>query len=80
MSKSCQVSQKSYNKANKICFSNKKHAHRQYANVQSKRYWLPEEGRWVCLKVSTRVHKTIAKVGLKAALKRYGANQTLLNV
>lgn len=79
MSKSCQVSKKSYNKANKICFSNKKHSHRQYPNVQSKRYWLAEEGRWVRLKVSTRVHKTIAKVGLKAAIKQYGASQELLH-
>ena len=78
MSKKCSVSKKSYNKAHKICFSNKKHDHRQYPNVQVKRFWLPEEGRWVRLKVSTRVLKTIAKCGLKATLARYGASQELL--
>lgn len=80
MSRQCQVSNKSYNKANKISFSNKKNAHRQYPNLQVKRFWLAEEKRWVRLKVSTRVLKTITNVGLKAALKRYGATQELLNV
>lgn len=80
MSRQCQVSDKKYNRANKICFSNKKHPHRQYPNLQVKRFWLPEEKRWVRLKVSTRVLKTITNVGLKAALKRYGASQELLNV
>lgn len=78
MSKVCEVSKKSYNKANKVSFSNKKNPHRQQPNLQVKRFWLAEEGRWVRLKVSTRVLKTITKSGLKAALKRYGAGQELL--
>ena len=78
MPKQCQVSNKKYNRASKICFSNKKHTHQQYANLQSKRYWLPEEKRWVNLRVTARVLKTITKYGLKSALKRYGASQDLL--
>ena len=78
MSKVCQVSQKRYNKANKISFSHKANPHRQQPNLQTKRFWLPEENRWVRLKVTTKVIKTISKFGLKHAIACYGASQDLL--
>ena len=80
MSKVCQVSKKRYNNANKVCFSNKHHKHKQYPNVQVKRFWDAEQGRWVRLRVSTKVIRTIAKHGLRATLKRYSASQSLLVV
>lgn len=72
MAKACQLSKKQYNRANKICFSNKKHRHKQDANLQSKRVWLAEEGRWVRVLVSTKALKTITRYGLRSAMKRYG--------
>lgn len=78
MSRRCQVSQKKYNSANKISFSHKAHKHRQQPNLQVKRFWDAERKTWVKLRVSTKVIKTIGKVGLRAALKRYGADQAML--
>lgn len=78
MPKQCQVSQKKYNRANKVSFSNKHHKYKQYVNLQTKRVWLPEEGRYVRLRVTTKVLKTITKYGLKSALKRYEASPELL--
>lgn len=79
MSKKCQVSKKSYNAAHAVSFSHKKTKYRQHANLQVKRLWLPEENRWVRLRVSSKVLKTITNRGLKAALKRYGTDlQTAL--
>jgi len=48
-------------------------------NLQTKRFWLPEEKRFVRLKVSARVLKTITSKGLKAAIAAYGQSQELLN-
>ncbi len=78
MPKQCQVSLKKYNRANKISFSNKHHRYKQCVNLQSKRIWLPEEGKYVRLRVSAKVLKTITKYGLKSTLKRYNASPELL--
>jgi large subunit ribosomal protein L28 len=38
-------------------------------NLIKKRFFIPEEGKWVTLKVSTSVLKTINKKGISAVLK-----------
>jgi len=78
MPKQCQVSLKKYNRANKVSFSNKHNRTNQGVNLQYKRLWLPEEGKYVRLRVSAKVLKTITTYGLKSALKRYAASQELL--
>ena len=40
-----------------------------YANLIKKRFYIPEEDKWVTLKVSTSALKTINKIGITAALK-----------
>ncbi|WP_242093028.1 50S ribosomal protein L28 [Aestuariivivens sediminicola] len=39
------------------------------ANLVKKRFYIPEEDRWITLKVSTRALKTINKIGISAAIK-----------
>lgn len=39
------------------------------ANLTTKRFYIPEEDRWVTLKVSTSAIKTINKKGISAVLK-----------
>ncbi|EMQ95432.1 LSU ribosomal protein L28p [Xanthomarina gelatinilytica] len=39
------------------------------ANLIKKRFYLPEEDKWVTLKVSTAALKTINKIGIAAAIK-----------
>jgi len=39
------------------------------ANLIKKRFYIPEEDRWVTLKISTSALKTINKIGIQAALK-----------
>jgi large subunit ribosomal protein L28 len=79
MSKVCAVSGKRFNTANAVSHSNVKTKRRQEPNLQTKRFWFEEEKRWVRLRVSTKVIKTINKYGLADALKRYGVNKTVLN-
>ena len=38
-------------------------------NLQRKRYYLPEQGRWITLRISTRTMRTIDKNGLDAVLE-----------
>lgn len=53
-------------------FSLKATRKRQEPNLQWKRIYVPELGRRVRVKVSTRELKTIDKIGLKAFLERQG--------
>ena len=39
------------------------------ANIVTKRFYIPEEDKWISLKVSTSVLKTINKKGISAVLK-----------
>jgi large subunit ribosomal protein L28 len=41
-------------------------------NLQSKRIWIPEQNRWVRVKLSCRALKTINKNGAFATLKKAG--------
>jgi large subunit ribosomal protein L28 len=39
------------------------------ANLVKKRFYIPEEDKWVTLKVSTSALKTINRIGISAAIK-----------
>ncbi|MEM9024572.1 MAG: 50S ribosomal protein L28, partial [Bacteroidota bacterium] len=54
---------------NNVSHSNKRTKRRFYPNLQVKRFYLPEEDRWVTLKVSAAGMRTIAKKGLAPCLK-----------
>lgn len=58
--------------------ANNKTKHLFQPNLQKKRFYFPEEDRWVTLKVSTKTLRTINKKGLAAVLKEAKANGTLL--
>ncbi|MBO7131183.1 MAG: 50S ribosomal protein L28, partial [Fibrobacterales bacterium] len=47
--------------------------HKQLPNLQTKRFFVPEEDRWVTLKVSAAALRTIDKKGISAVLKEMGA-------
>ena len=40
------------------------------ANLIKKRFYIPEEDKWITLKVSTSALKTINRIGISAALKQ----------
>ena len=49
--------------------SNIKTKRKFYPNLQTKRFYIPEEDKWVTLKVSTSALRTINKKGISAVLK-----------
>ncbi len=63
---------------NHVSHANNKAKRRFEVNIQKKRFFVPEENRWVTLKVSARTIKTINKNGISAVLKDARANGMLV--
>ncbi len=69
MAKICDISGKKRLVGNNVSFSNKKTKRAFDLNLQKKRFYLPEENRWVTLKVTANIIKTINKKGISAVIK-----------
>lgn len=69
MSKVCQISGKKVQFGNNVSKAINKTKRRFNANIISKRFYVPGEDKWIKLKVSTTVLKTINKKGISAVLK-----------
>ncbi len=51
--------------------SNVKTKRKFYPNLKTKRFFIPEENRWITLKVSTSAIKTINKNGITAVINKF---------
>ena len=70
MSKVCQLTGKRPITGNNVSHSNRKTKRRFLPNLQKKRFFIPETGEWVVLKVSTSALRTINKLGVYDYLKQ----------
>lgn len=68
MSRVCQVTGKKAQYGNLVSHANNRTARRFEVNLQSKRYWLEEENRWIRLRLSTHGMKIINRRGLAAVV------------
>jgi len=57
---------------NNVSHSHLKTKRRQLPNLQTKRIFIPEENRWVRIKLSTRALRTVTKKGLMTYLREEG--------
>ena len=69
MSKVCELTGKQAQFGNNVSFSINKTRRRFDVNLSKKRFYIPEEDRWITLRVSARALKTINKKGISAVLK-----------
>jgi len=69
MSRICELSGKKPMSGNNVSHAKNKNKRRFYPNLQVKKFYLPDEDRWVKFKVSTSAIKTITKKGFKAYIK-----------
>lgn len=69
MSRICQITGKKAMVGNNVSHSNRKTKRRFSPNLFNKKFYLPEEDRWISLTVSAAGLRTINKNGLSAALK-----------
>ena len=69
MSKVCEISGKKVMFGNNVSHALNRTRRRFDANILKKRFFLPEENRWVTLNISTSTLKTINRKGIIAVLK-----------
>ena len=70
MSRVCKITGKRPRVGNNVSKANNKTKRRQYPNLQNKRVFIPETGRTVKLKLSTKAIKTLDKIGLQSFLNK----------
>ena len=71
MARKCQISGASRQSGHRVSHAKNKTKHVFMANLQSKRVYVPEQKKYVRVKLSTRMIRTIDKLGLAATLKKY---------
>ncbi|HDJ32659.1 MAG TPA: 50S ribosomal protein L28 [Bacteroidetes bacterium] len=69
MSKVCQVTGKRMMVGNNVSHSKRRTKRRFYPNLFTKKFYLPEEDRWIRLRVSAAGIRLINKKGVTAVLK-----------
>ncbi|MFN8153479.1 MAG: 50S ribosomal protein L28 [Bacteroidia bacterium] len=70
MSKICDLTGKHAITGNNVSHSNRKTKRKFNPNLQTKKFYMPETGEWITLKVSTSALRTIDKIGITEAITR----------
>ncbi|WP_067501141.1 50S ribosomal protein L28 [Actinoplanes sp. TFC3] len=73
MSSSCDVTGKKPGFGNSVSHSHRRTRRRWNPNAQRRRYWLPSQGRYVRLNVSTTGIRIIDRDGIEAVVARLRA-------
>ena len=68
MSKICDLTGKTALTVNNVSHAMNKTKRRFHVNLQKKRFYIPEEDRWITLKVCAKALKTIDKKGIYQVL------------
>jgi len=69
MSRVCELTGKKAMVGNNVSHAMNKTKRKFNANLIKKRFYIPEEDRWITLKISTAALKNINKKGISAVLK-----------
>ena len=80
MARVCELTGKKTISGNNVSHSNRKTRRKFYPNLQEKKFFIPEENRWVTLKVSTSAIRNISKKGLSAYLKELRQAGKTINI
>ena len=78
MSRTCQITGKKSMVGNNVSHANNKTKRRFHANLQTKKFYIPETKEWITLKVSAHALRTINKKGISAVLEEAKANNNTL--
>ncbi|MCB1174998.1 MAG: 50S ribosomal protein L28 [Leptospiraceae bacterium] len=78
MSRVCQISGKRTASGNTVSHSHRKTRRKFKINLVSKRVFLEDENRWVRLRMSARMLKTLNKRGVKSLMKKNGQDLKVL--
>ena len=78
MSKVCQVTGKKPMFGNNVSHANNKTRRKFNVNLQKKKFWVPEENRYITLRLSMHGLRIINKKGITRVLKEIPARGTKL--
>uniref|UniRef100_UPI004048D4A2 50S ribosomal protein L28 n=1 Tax=Roseivirga sp. TaxID=1964215 RepID=UPI004048D4A2 len=78
MARVCDITGKKVQVGNNVSHANNKTKRKFYPNLQKKRFYLPEEDKWITLKVATSALRTINKNGISAVIKKARENGNIL--
>ena len=74
MSRICEITGKKAISGNNVSHSHSKTRRKFYPNLQTKKFYIPEEDKWITLKVSAAGLRTIDKKGISVCLKEAREN------
>lgn len=77
MSRVCQITGKKPQSGNNVSHANNRTKRRFLPNLQSRRFWLEREKRWIRLRVSNAGLRLIDRKGIEAVLKELGGRRTV---
>ena len=77
MSRVCEVTGKKVMYGNNVSHAQNKTRRRFDINLIKKRFYIPEEDKWITLKIKASVLKTINKKGISAVIKEAKAKGIL---
>ncbi len=78
MSRICEITGKKVMVGNNVSHSNIKTKRKFVPNLQTKKFFIPEENKWITLKVSVAALRTIDKKGITACMKEARAKGFLV--
>ena len=78
MSRICQITGKKVMAGNNVSHAKNRTKRKFYPNLQTKKFFVPETGETIILKVSTNALRTIDKKGIAAVLAEAKANGNIL--
>ena len=70
MARICDITGKKPQSGNRVSHANNKTKRKFNPNLQKKKFFIPEENRWITLKVSTTAIKKIDRYGIHEVLKK----------
>ena len=71
MARKCDITGKGPMVGNNVSHANNRTRRRFLPNLQRKHIWLPEEKRFVSVRITANAIKTIDKIGYNALVKKY---------
>ena len=78
MARKCDISGKRTQVGNTTSHSHIRTKRKFKVNLFKKKVYLPDENRYVTLKISARMLKALNKNGVKALMKKYGQDLSIL--
>lgn len=73
MARICAITGKKTISGNNVSHANNRTKRKFFPNLQRKTFYIPEEDRYVTMRISTSAIRTINKNGILAVLKKAGA-------